>query len=537
MLYIGKNISAAFEYNMICSLKLPVYSGVCTSTEQGITGTTRLGRFKMAREKQLRLLTWIISMIFNLCLRSVSGQGVFVDNVTLNTEYGEIQGMRHNYGGKILDRYLGIPFAKPPTGERRFMSPEEPEPWTGTLLTDRYQSSCVQDISFFGVEALGTVSEDCLYLNVFVPEGNNLPVMVWIHGGALSLGSASQYYPENMALSGEVIVVSINYRLGVFGFFTSGDDMAEGNAGMLDQVVALKWINNNIALFGGDDKRITIFGESAGAWSANMHMASPMSQGLFQRAICQSGAVNGLPFVTAQERAVGSKVLGEMLQSPVDDTEAMVKCLQLKPAMDVFISSLQSMYLGAYPPTIGGKFLPRHPDYYWEKMGTNPDHFVDLMIGLNSEEGVVYLMPGIPGNKTVDDYFTNGISSYDPYFWMLATFSVMNIKAGALPVPEDPIWNTIKDHYIQDENDALENMRALLDMAGHTLFYAPTFRVLQKVAPTGQRLYVYYFDQLFPIIPDSWSTQLPKSSHNFKREIQTFLSELHMGQILTTASV
>ena len=138
-----------------------------------------------------------------------------------------------------------------------------------------------------------SMSEDCLYLNIYVPahahEGSNLPVMVWIHGGALTVGMASMYDGSMLAATEDVVVVAIQYRLGVLGFFSTGDQHAKGNWGYLDQVAALRWVQQNIVHFGGNPDRVTIFGESAGGTSVSSHVVSPMSQGLFHGAIMESG--------------------------------------------------------------------------------------------------------------------------------------------------------------------------------------------------------------------------------------------------------
>ncbi|OTF69556.1 hypothetical protein BLA29_012012, partial [Euroglyphus maynei] len=142
------------------------------------------------------------------------------------------------------------------------------------------------------------MSEDCLYLSVYrpelMPEKNQLPVMVWIHGGAFISGSIFDdiYNPSYMVIMGDVIVVTINYRLGPFGFLYDGTDNAPGNQGLYDQILALKWVKNNIGNFGGDPKRVTIFGESAGSMSISALILSPLTEGLFIRAILQSGATN-----------------------------------------------------------------------------------------------------------------------------------------------------------------------------------------------------------------------------------------------------
>lgn len=198
--------------------------------------------------------------------------------------------------------FRGIPYAEPPIGALRWQPPQPATAWQGERLADSFGPDCIQspypENSFFYRPARLS-SEDCLYLNVWAPAESEepLPVMVWIHGGALTRGSGaiSTYDGSRLAQKG-VVLVTINYRLGVLGYFAHPELVAEsehysaGNYGILDQIEALRWVQENIASFGGDPDNVTIFGESAGAWSVHFLTASPLSEGLFHKAIAQSGA-------------------------------------------------------------------------------------------------------------------------------------------------------------------------------------------------------------------------------------------------------
>src|SRR5712692_3182942 len=216
--------------------------------------------------------------------------------------------------------YKGVPFAAPPVGDRRWKSPKPAAAWEGVRKATEFSAICYQtpypknSIYYREPEPL---SEDCLYLNVWTAAKSakeRRPVMVWIHGGALTRGSGSvpTYDGEALARKGAV-VVTINYRLGLFGFFAhpeltkESDRNSSGNYGLLDQIAALEWVQKNIAAFGGDPKRVTIFGESAGSWSVNYLMATPLAKGLFHRAIGESGGAFGVMKKLADVEQSGTK--------------------------------------------------------------------------------------------------------------------------------------------------------------------------------------------------------------------------------------
>ena len=217
------------------------------------------------------------------------------DVVTI--EGGQIAGV----ADRGIRVFKGIPYAAPPVGLLRWKPPQPAAPWTGTRDASRYGAECPQTQYQAGsiyVRPLGPQSEDCLYLNVWTPAqaGDKRPVLVWIHGGALTRGSSISDVRDGVPLASKgIVLVSINYRLGPLGYFAHPALTAEspqrssGNYGLLDQIAALQWVQKNIAAFGGDPARVTIGGESAGSWCVNALVASPLAKGLFIRAIGQSG--------------------------------------------------------------------------------------------------------------------------------------------------------------------------------------------------------------------------------------------------------
>jgi para-nitrobenzyl esterase len=231
-----------------------------------------------------------------LCIPSVHGavRAPDLNLPAVRVEGGLIAGTQTDG----VARYFGVPYAAPPVGELRWRAPQPLEPWVGTREARAFSPVCRQTVPWVSEPQ----SEDCLYLNVWAPaRAHKLPVMVWIHGGGFFGGSGSQSGTDGSRLTRQdVIVVTLNYRLGVFGFFAHPElsaespDSASGNQGILDQIAALRWIQRNISAFGGDPDRVTVMGESAGAVSVAMLVASPLAKGLFQRAIAQSGN-DGLP--------------------------------------------------------------------------------------------------------------------------------------------------------------------------------------------------------------------------------------------------
>ncbi|UOR13729.1 carboxylesterase/lipase family protein [Halobacillus amylolyticus] len=284
--------------------------------------------------------------------------------------------------------WKGIPYAKPPLGPLRFQPPEQPESWEGIRDATHFGPASPQpsrEISdFLGNEAKNT-SEDCLYLNVWSPgaDDKRRPVMVWIHGGAFISGSGSSdfYDGTSFATEGDVVVVTINYRLGIMGFLHLGEIGGEeyatsGNCGILDQVAALRWVQENIEAFGGDPNRVTVFGESAGAMSIGVLLALPSAKGLFHQAILQSGAAkNALSSSKATKVAhhlldsldVGADELSKLVDMPI---EKLVEASAALPSM-----SLQ--------PVIDGVSLPEHPE---KALAAGAAKGVPILIGTTKDE-------------------------------------------------------------------------------------------------------------------------------------------------------
>src|SRR5262245_20249837 len=311
--------------------------------------------------------------------------------------------------------FKGIPFAAPPVGDLRWRSPAPVKAWTGVRQADQYAAPCMQPmmpalpvvakLEFEeGLRVPGTPSEDCLYLNVWTAAksaAERRPVMVWIHGGGLIIGSPGVLSTDGAALARKgVVLVSINYRLGAFGFLAHPDLAQEsphhtsGNYGLLDQLAALQWVKKNIASFGGDTGNITIFGESAGSWSVNLLVASPLAKGFFHRAIGESGALFlGLRNLEGL-LAVNGQSLAEAEQTGVKVVQSMgarsVSELRAKSAAEILKSAVPpgNPLAAPFGATIDGWVLPDSVVRIFESGRQND---VPILIGSNATEGALFM--------------------------------------------------------------------------------------------------------------------------------------------------
>jgi len=308
----------------------------------------------------------------------------------VKTETGVVEGKVHGSSRA----FLGIPYAAPPVGELRWKAPAPPVAWQGVRDATKFGARCMQGNIFDDMVFRDQgPSEDCLMLNVWTPANvakKRLPVMVWIHGGGFVAGASSEPRQDGATLAEQdVIVVSMNYRMGIFGFFelpeliTDSGNNAAGNYGLLDQVATLQWVKKNIAAFGGDPGNVTIFGESAGSFSVSELMASPLAKGLFQRAIGESGAdfPAKATLTTLEERAKESaeyakKVLG---------TDSL-KELRAIPADKLLetVSKPGSERRGPSMVVVDGYFLPKPVP---EIFATGAQNDVPLLAGWNRDEG------------------------------------------------------------------------------------------------------------------------------------------------------
>ncbi len=326
-------------------------------------------------------------------------QAVSAPQARLQTSSGPVKGVVQDGVGV----YKGVPYAKPPVGDLRFAPPQDVEPWTEELDCTEFGDMAVQDAAADGL----AMSEDCLTLNVWTPaNGANeeLPVYVWIHGGGFAAGSGAEadYDGVNFAREG-IVTVTINYRLNAMGFFASQETYDQygttGNWGLLDQIKALEWIQANIGAFGGDNQNITIGGESAGSYSVSALIVSPLAEGLFQRAIMESGSVLGVPgnnFYSKGDLARSVELNGMMGYTfgAEDDEEGLATLRQADANIFAQMSPLLSDFTITpafmMTPVFDGHVLPT--DVY-AALQSGDFNRVDLLWGYNGDEGSVFV-PG-----------------------------------------------------------------------------------------------------------------------------------------------
>jgi para-nitrobenzyl esterase len=288
------------------------------------------------------------------------------------------------------EAFLGIPFAAPPVGERRFKAPEPPASWSGVRSATEFGNAARQTgHPIPGFAASGPQDEDCLYLNVYTPaaDGGRRPVLFWIHGGGYTHGSAGEalYDGGPLATRGDVVVVSINYRLGAFGFLHLGDHLPEAglsaNCGQLDMIAALEWTRDNIGSFGGDPANVTIFGESAGAAAVGSLLAMPDAKGLFHKAILQSGT--GRAVTRERGKEIAQLVLDELGIGSEPERIRTVEADRILEAQTAVAAKAGRAGGPLYSPVIDGVTLLKRP---FDAIRSGAAAGVPVMLGTNRDE-------------------------------------------------------------------------------------------------------------------------------------------------------
>jgi para-nitrobenzyl esterase len=419
------------------------------------------------------------------CLAAACGTDDKPDPTLVKVASGEVR-------GSIVGtsrQFLGIPYAKPPVGALRWKAPVAPDPWATPRDATQFGKRCAQ-VTTATLQNKASSDEDCLYLNVWTPSPapRNAAVMVWMHGGGNVNGSASEPIPflntglfysgEFLAESHGVIVVSINYRLGVFGFFAHSDLVGEeghaGNQGLQDQQLALQWVHDNIAQFGGDAGNVTLFGESAGSFDTCMHVASPASggAGLFQRAISESGGCTTKQPTMGEAAALAAKFATDLGCAGAGS----LTCLRGKAAADIMMSadvaSPDPAVAIPFGPNVDGWFMPDQPRAIFDAGNAAK---IPYLLGSNTDEGTLFLPATKPTNQ--DEY--------------MAALTKM-FGAGAT--------NVAAKYPLAQFMDAMPNAAtaALARVIGDSRLVCTTFDAAMRQAHAGAPVFLYNFDIPLP---------------------------------------
>ncbi|XP_011498519.1 PREDICTED: acetylcholinesterase [Ceratosolen solmsi marchali] len=424
----------------------------------------------------------------------------------------------------IFDRevhgYYGVPFAKAPVGPLRFRKPEPIEPWHGVLNATRMPNSCIQERydyfpGFEGEEMWNpntNVSEDCLYMNVWVPKRPRLrhkgspespdhhggmPILVWIYGGGYMTGTATLdvYDAAIMAAQSDTIVAAMQYRVGAFGFlylsqYFEDDGEAPGNMGLWDQAMALQWLKDNAKVLGGDPNRITIFGESAGGGSVSLHLMSPVTRGLVRRGILQSGTLNApWSYMSAEKANEVAQILvqdcncnSSMLE---ENATRVMECMKSVDAKTISVQQWNS-YSGilGFPsaPTIDGVFLPKDP---LELLRDSDFDKTEIVIGNNENEGTYFILYDF-----IDYFDKDNPSSLDrtKFLQIINTIfkNMSSIEREAIAFQYTDWENT---------NDEFMYQRMIADIVGDYFFICPSIKFAQLFSDRGMKVYYYFFTQ------------------------------------------
>lgn len=422
------------------------------------------------------------------------------DPLIITTKKGRIRGTTLiASSGKKVDAFFGIPYAQKPIGHLRFRHPRPAEKWDGILNTTTLPNSCVQILdTVFGDFPGATMwnpntqlSEDCLYVNVVLPKPRptNAAVMVWIFGGSFYSGSATLdvYDPKTIVSEENVIFVSMQYRVASLGFLYFGTSDVPGNTGLFDQTMALQWVRDNIAAFGGNPDNVTLFGESAGAVSVSMHLLSPLSRHLFNQAIMQSGSPTApWAIITREESIMRGLRLAEAVGCPHDheNMQAVIDCLIQADPHKLVNSEWGTLGICEFPfvPVIDGAFLDETPQ---RSLLTNSFKKANILMGSNTEEGFYFIIYYLTEKFRIDgkedvkisrEEFVRSVTELNPYVNQIARQAIIYEYTDWLH-PDDPNIN----------RDAIDKI------VGDYQFTCNVNEFAGRYAETGNSVYMYYY--------------------------------------------
>ncbi|CAN9499148.1 unnamed protein product [Ophioblennius macclurei] len=404
----------------------------------------------------------------------------------VHTELGSLKGQYVAVKGTEagVHAFLGVPFAKPPVGPSlRLAAPQPVEGWQGVRDATKQPAMCIQSretvldlLDKLGglVAEVPEISEDCLYLNIYTPakksQNAKLPVMVWIHGGGFYFGSASTYDGSALAAYQDVVVVLIQYRLGLLGFLSSGDEHVSGNFGLLDQVEALKWTQKYIHNFGGNPDLVTIFGESAGGVSVSLLLLSPLSDGLFHRAIAESGTA-AMDALVSNDALPATKAIGNITDCSLESTEKFGECMRhLDVNLIIKHATIPSIHQIV---NVDGHFLRKPVDELFSKQKILT---IPFLTGVNNDEGG-FLLPAVMAPPN----WTEGIDWEEVVNLMSMFFS------------DEKTAELLTEEYFGTGEDRVKNRDGLIKLLGDVIFYIPAVKAANAHRDAGAAVYLYEY--------------------------------------------
>ncbi|KAJ2951247.1 hypothetical protein O0L34_g5648 [Tuta absoluta] len=416
--------------------------------------------------------------------------------VQVNVSEGILEGVEvdNDYGGKIFS-FKGIPFAQPPIGDLRFKAPQPVQPWEGVRSAKEHGSICFQRELSFVKSPEPTGSEDCLYLNVYSPNlkpDKPLPVMFWIHGGGFMNGNGnSDLFGPEFLVKHDVILVTCNYRTEVLGFLCLDTEDIPGNAGMKDQVAALRWTKRNIHNFGGDPENITIFGESAGGASVSFHLVSPMTKGLFKRAIVQSGAATN-HWAIAYEPRERAKALARSLGLDSDDDKELYEFFKSLP-VDKLINITAPISLEEeanknlllrFTPVNERNFHSNEVFFsgdIYDVLRNGVHEGVEVMAGYCQDEGYLILGLGVEKEKIIEQY-----NAY------VELFAPREIAWNSSLKTTFEVGRKMRDFYFKGAKLSMINLDTLIKFVSTNTFNYGIVQ-WQKISSAKNKTYLYKF--------------------------------------------
>ncbi|ESO88947.1 hypothetical protein LOTGIDRAFT_154015 [Lottia gigantea] len=442
---------------------------------------------------------------------------IYSYDVTVTTKLGDIIGKYEEIpvrpSKKTIISFLGIPYAQPPVGDLRFRKPVPYGNFTTPFKAMEFGASCPQ---FWPGLTSKVQDEDCLFLNIFSPVGSGTnvkySVMVFIHGGGFIIGDGRSQTYGKLAAFGDLIVITLNYRLGPLGFLTSGDSFARGNFGLWDQHLALKWVNENIESFGGDTKKVTIFGQSAGGVSVIFQALYPGNKGLFQRVISQSGTANtGWAMLTD----ANSKTTEFSKRFNCDEfySEALLTCLRnINDTTEMAKKSYISFFIDGsvdWTPVVDGDFVTQERvDALKLPSNSAPIELfqnISVIMGNTGLEGQQFVIPGTPLHSAG----INSSYTIEDLKSVIRTFIPRTLKAVMGYELDKSIVDDIVYQYsnFQSPNDKNVHIQKAIDVITDAGYFIPVLTAVLNHARdnTKSSTYQYEFNELNPLRPhDPW---------------------------------